>query len=731
MSDLLDFAVHSNMDRDVSVFLGGVGDARHFYAQLAILGSTERMAAGVTSRPIVKRKYHFTMNDLKAGTLARDIILFVLLDQLAVSKDLAQTERTELYTVVYYVFLGIIIPRYVLDRLNQVIDLVIERLEKKETILPWLQVPDSDGGEIIRALRSWRDGLLVALYSTSRVIESAVTGLQQAERQIRLMFGFNPSQAPPGCKKEFDTYSEAPFLQVPRSVLNEREPDLLKLMDSDASPKRLKSYLSKNWCTNPTFLDVDWHVDAMGDLDVAFDPFQLYRRLHDILSLQEKGGPRKTKLFDYVSSFFQAVVLALRKTRGRLTAELILDDLAAAIDGVRYGLIEGRDATAPRTFDLVHLSNVPDYIGGSFFTFIYGGKILNDPKTAKLTSTCLRNTGLWKSHEEFHSEYMAVADLNALFKFTQMQMTGREEGDNFIGSMSGYIDWRRARMGAFAYEMLVSRAELFRFVVLHFLKIALPCGRSMSDTEFTHFIFPTLNLTNIFRLTIHLHEIGYPSHWLADILTRILDDQLTTSARPPRTHPVQSSEISKQNSLAKLSSAPWRAEMSTLTVLFQRLLPFSPMTTTTALPSPHAIFSYCVRIADIIPHGEGRSAMVLVFYKMALWVKTPGNFRDMGRYLDSSPEKDPHCEASGCKKLRENGCVVVTAFTWSGVPDRTVEFWMREDVMDPMRNTEHVWGCALWRVDDWKVLSSEPVDAAGVVKGECWTSSSSAEAMEM
>jgi hypothetical protein len=193
---------------------------------------------------------------------------------------------------------------------------------------------------------------------------------------------------------------------------------------------------------------------------------------------------------------------------------------------------------------------------------------------------------------------------------------------------------------------------------------------------------------------------------------------------------LQPEELSQNHPAVKLSTAPFIAEMSTLTVLFQRLLPFSPITSSEVLPSPHTIFSYSVHLPDIRPPKHGGAALVLVFFKMSLEVQTPGTFIDMGKYLDSSPEKDPQFETPMCREIREKGCVIVTAFTWSGPDDRTVKFWMREDVMDRMRNTVYEWGCALWRVDDWLLISA-PADASNAVKGEQWTCSSTVDVMEM
>ncbi|KAH8700726.1 hypothetical protein BGW36DRAFT_405925 [Talaromyces proteolyticus] len=718
VTDLLGLPLCSDVKKDISVFFGGIGDARHFYGQLALLGAMERISSSHAAGPI-KRRYHFTLNDSKASVLARDMVLFAMLDELAVSKDMLQTERTEIYTVVYYVFVGIIIPRFAVRRLHRVIDRVIEGLEKGGNgLLPWMRVYEKDRAEIVRSLRFWKaqddgGGPLAALYSTGATIDRAVFQIRQQDVSQEIMYGTDSRRAPPGCQREFKTYPEAPFLQPPRSILKDHEPELLRLLETEASTEKLRAYLAKNWSTNPTLLDEDWHVKAMGDLDVAHDPFEVYRAMHDILRVQEKGGPRKMKLFDHIASFFQMVVVALRKTRGRLVAELLLDDAAAAIDGIRYGLIEGRESAAPSSFDLVHVSNVADYIGGGFFNFVTASKILGD--TSKLMTTCLRNTSLWRSHDEFNSEYMAVSDMKMLSKTTQMKMTDKEDIPMF--EMSGYMDWKREST-PFPYELLLPRAELTRFVYTHFLKVALPCGRSLSDHHFAHFIYPTLNLTNFFRLLIHLHEIGYPPHWLADVLNKILDDQVITTARPPQQVPMQPDEITRQNQPARLSVAAFLPEMTTLTALFQRLLPFTPLTAS-PLPALDSIYEYTIQFAEVGPAPNGEpAAMVLVFFNMHTHVPNV-NIRDE---LDPSPEQSSSGSSAASKliEFREKGCVVVTTFTWSGRDHQTVRFWMREDVVDKFWTRGDSWWCGLWRVDDWMLMSRAPEEASKLVRGRKW-----------
>jgi hypothetical protein len=713
---MLDFSVLSDLKKDVSMFFAGIGDARHFYGQLVILNMTsERMA---TPSP-VKRRYHFSMNDRKAGTFARNLVLFVLLDELAVNKNMLQAQRTELYTVVYFLFLGAIIPRFVVARLDSVIDMVIERLENSDpstttAVLPWVHVYASDRPEILRALKSWKsDGSLTPQFSTARTMELTVMGLGMHRAMM------SEQRAPPGCQKEMETFFEVPFLQPPRSMLKEHEPELLKLLDGAASLQKLESYLTANWATNPTLLDEDWHVKAGCDIYTGWDPFDTYQALHQILSLQEKGGPRKTKLFDHVSYFFQSIVVALRRIRGRLTTEFLLGDAADVIDAVRHGLIENRDATAPAAFDMVHLSNVPDYIGGSFFTFTTAAKILKNSQAAKLNTTCLRNTSLWQSQDEFHCEYMAVSDTKMLSRVTDLHLAGKEDDDP-LDPMSGYMEWRRSRLvkSALPYEDLLPRTELTRFLYMHFFKLALPRGRKSSDDNYHAFIHPNLNLTCFFRLLIHLHELGYPAHWLSDVLSKILDNQVVTTARPPRSLPLQPRELSHHNNApAEVCVGPFVGEMSTLTVLFQRILPFTPFSNT--LPSVDMVHQYSMQLNWLgPPKNNDAAAMVLFFFDLE--THYPGdNIRDD---LDSSyPSFSSASRSNALKRFREHGSLVITSFTYTGLQNsRTVRFWMREDVMDRIREQTEHWSCAVWRVDDWQRLTTFPEDVSLLVKEKKW-----------
>jgi Domain of unknown function (DUF4470) len=726
VTDLVDFAVHSNIERNLSVFLGGVGDARHFYAQLAILGVTERMS--IHSASPSKRKYQFTLNDKNSDAVGRNLVLSVLLDDLACLTDLPQAERTELYTVVFYLFAGVIIPRYVLDRLFRTVDLIIGRLRNNEPVLPWLKIYNADRDELLCALESWKTWHVINQCPTSEVIDRTVQDLNDVTTSYKSVYGSDDRpRAPSGCRQEFETYFKAPFLQAPRSVMREHEPELLRLVETDASGEKLYSYITEHWCVNPTVIDSkDWHLREASAFGVAVfeNPFDVCRALYNAVSIQERGGPRKTKLFDYASSFFQMVVVALRRIRGRLSAEYLLSDVTEAIDEIRYGLVEGRDTAAPVVFDLVHLSNAADCVGSSsgVFRIIYASKILNDSQNARLMISA-RHFDLWKgSHEESHSDYMTASDVETLFKTSQMQVTGKKGQSVSTSSLSmGYkLELRRDRLAAFPYEHLLSRAELTRFMYAQFFSLTVPCGRVSSSGYDSNHTASAYNLTNFFDLLVHLHDIGYPAHWLADVLVKILGDGVNASPSPPRTPDETNPRINNTANPTALenvygsSVGPFIPELSTLTTMFQRVLPFSVIATN--LPSSASIYQYSINFNKPLPFlKENGSRLLLIIYNIHAYAPT----------AESTNVPFP-----------EEGCMPITTFTYTRDNDdnASAKFWMGENLMNQIQaqsfspeGTCNWYSTVLHKSDSsaWIPCSEEPakIDSA-VVKGKQWISSS-------
>lgn len=81
------------------------------------------------------------------------------------------------------------------------------------------------------------------------------------------------------------------------------------------------------------------------------------------------------------------------------------------------------------------------------------------------------------------------------------------------------------------FEGLANKAKVEKWLFAHSLKVVYPYPRTVWEQALTEV---PLNLTAFFRILVHLHEMGYPSHWLAVVVSTILTGVITTTARAPR-----------------------------------------------------------------------------------------------------------------------------------------------------------------------------------------------------
>ena len=492
-------------------------------------------------------------------------------------------------------------------------------------------------------------------------------------------------RAPPGCQKEFETYFKLPLLQAPRSVMREHEPDLLQFIETNAPVENLRSYVAGKWFVNPT-------LDVAGQTN-ASNPFDVCRALYNIVSIQERGGPKKTKLFEYASSFFQMVVVALRKIRGRLSVEYVVEDAAVAIDGIHYAT-EGRHSATPASYDLIHLSGSYDMP-----TVISASKILNESQAARLMISAPNSDFDLGERDSF-----SMNDSATLYKATQMRtiLKKSQYGSSLPSSSEYLLEMRRDRLAPFPYEKLLSRAELSRFLFSQFFKLALPLKGNATSTS--------ANLTYFFDLLVHLHSIGYPAHWLADALAKILGDGVNASPSPPRTPDgaTPRSNLSTYTTIrgAHGSVAPFLPEMSTLTSMFQRLLPFNPIT---SLPPLSTIHQYSI---DFQTNNTclSRKPTALMIYNPHAYIPTT------------------------TLSFPEEGCILISTFIYESKDygRALVTFWMREDIISQLQSSSpnDRWHCNLLHATDpssdnsddevWKPCIEQSVSIDSVIKDVQW-----------
>ena len=94
-----------------------------------------------------------------------------------------------------------------------------------------------------------------------------------------------------------------------------------------------------------------------------------------------------------------------------------------------------------------------------------------------------------------------------------------------------------------------------------------------------------------------LHEMGYPSHWLSEVIEQILENNVITSARPPQSNPLTIGESHRESPMKNLSTAPFAYEVSTSVILFELNLPFS--IASTVKPKPSCIYEYSIHLEPL------------------------------------------------------------------------------------------------------------------------------------
>jgi hypothetical protein len=158
------------------------------------------------------------------------------------------------------------------------------------------------------------------------------------------------------------------------------------------------------------------------------------------------------------------------------------------------------EGTYPQIYDRIHLSNVPDYIGGTFTSHLYALQITHPGPTSYTTSTCLRTPPRFNSPAEFDAEYIALHKQSEVERLFHASMKPNYDS---VMPMCTYNKWYHRKVSR-EYKDLMPRGSLQTWLYRLFFKIALPLERRVPDDQL---IFSPLNLSYFFRLCTHLHSI--------------------------------------------------------------------------------------------------------------------------------------------------------------------------------------------------------------------------------
>ena len=337
--------------KPVSLFFGGIGDARNLYATLI---ETARLET-VYSRP-PKRKYHVTINDLKAPALARDLVMFYLLDDLAKMKSSGGELETEHCTVIFYLFTASILPPFAARRIQDTIKRVEKALGSDEDLLPWIHINNDSRDAILKSLRYWQKDLK-SIYTVAKMVTMSNDYFNAAVAKFIHQMG--QTKHSEGCETEIKNFRTTGALWPPASVVKAHEPLLQIDRKGMVGWKNGKEYVCQHGEVNVTLTDEastesrrwDWVYGVIG-----FDPFENMEALYELTGLPLPKN--QTLLYEFVAPFFHRVAQSLQKLRNRLTVEMLLGEVSGNLDMMRHKLLD-RNQSFPHSYDRIHLSNIP------------------------------------------------------------------------------------------------------------------------------------------------------------------------------------------------------------------------------------------------------------------------------------------------------------------------------------------------------------------------------------
>ncbi|TCD63146.1 hypothetical protein EIP91_005905 [Steccherinum ochraceum] len=383
-----------------------------------------------------------------------------------------------------------------------------------------------------------------------------------------------------------------------------------KQSKTNALISKVKSQILTTWQPNVTVCDKikdrnTGYPDLNRDMMSAVE---LVKRVNERLVVwhcRDKGSPS----FAIVNTFFDHVADGLKALEGRITLEILQGDLMHELAKMRMGTDHSRPSRFPRSYTRMWLSNVPDFTHGVLSMAMYCAPNLETQPDSVTASNCLLNTGAWKDGQQICYNYAH------LFPEDAPRLLGCEilEADPWK-----VVTVRRIQH-PIPLHKLASQEELHTW--LSRILFSILCPGSMAQNFAGRIYYPN-NLVTFIDLLIHLHGVGFPSHWLSGYLTSVLTDTLVSDVAPyVGSLPIPVSERGRRVARRKVNLKPWHADLENILAVSHEALPFPialPGATsaedlvTLSVPAPKHLASFVTAANLLIAFFP---VMTLVFYK--------------------------------------------------------------------------------------------------------------------
>ena len=145
-------------------------------------------------------------------------------------------------------------------------------------------------------------------------------------------------------------------------------------------------------------------------------------------------------------------------------------------------------------------------------------------------------------------------------KLTQVEVVYDGEP---IWPMANYTKYHL--FGAFLdqpFNELLPRPDFNKWFYGFFFRLALSFNVQLQDHR--NIISSPLMLTVIFHLIDHLRTLGYPSHWMSENLSLILENKVVSTCCPPCSSPSAIKDVERNYPMKQLCTTSFVYEMRTL-----------------------------------------------------------------------------------------------------------------------------------------------------------------------
>ncbi|PIL28785.1 hypothetical protein GSI_08829 [Ganoderma sinense ZZ0214-1] len=579
---------------EVAFLFGGVGDGRH------VLGTLSGLYEAYKKLPAAKKskfKAHLTLLDIHDGTMARDLCVLTLLDQLSDASD--PIVKAEIQATLMYMFCGAVMPSYCYDRLMGVIDDLRERLSKDPDNQPaWLHVVSDTIPAVVAILDYWRS----TTKSTRKMLE-AHKCINPAEDPTS--FGYNASSIP-GANADF------------QKVINQKmdaEREMFKMMLLNMPEAQLAQMLLPPLPADAPISEkrvfVQDNIDTLGDEFMRMfgggkvpryeqSWYRIMKAFFPPMELRVRH-PCFADTFTQASSWGEFTPAVERQVKQHIEREwkanITLFDFSHAHpryypdrDGFPNLRLNVFDIVA--VFDGFNRRNDPN--GNDSLGIGKGGK--------KLLA--------WEVCDAFFGE--AAAALKGLESRVTLEL--------ICGGLSEELAKMRfkgdlTRLAAFPRKytrMWLSNVPDYTHGPMNMILYVVPnlqdhpqaavacnclfnMGAWGGDAEFVHTrsaALPRLsdqrlsrlcpsqirlphNLVAFFGLLMYLHRVGYPGHWLSDFLSRVLSGRMLSDIVPYQDkYLIPINERHHRVKSRRVRTDPWLVEFETIIATVYHAIPF-------------------------------------------------------------------------------------------------------------------------------------------------------------